>query len=105
MIATHSGGETSGITLWGYDPAAKRIFAKQVGSAGSSFELTVTKNTGKKWNWEVVAGGLPDGKKFGGKGYYLFEDDGRTFQIVGDVTIDGKPTPKKLNDTHHRLDK
>ena len=105
IIDTGVGGETTGISLWGFDPAAKRIFARNVGSAGGSFELTVTKETDTKWNWEVVAGGLPDGKKFGGTGYYLFEDDGRTLHIVGDVTIDGKPTPKKLNDKHVRLDK
>ena len=104
IICTHAGGETAGVTLWGFDPAAKRIFCRQVGSAGSSFELTVTKETESKWNWEVVGGGLPDGKKFGGKGYYLFEDGGRKYSVVGDVTIDGVPTPKKLNDTHHRLD-
>lgn len=107
ILDTGAGGETTGVSLWGHDPAAKRIFCKQVGSSGSSFELTITKETDSKWNWEVVAGGLPDGGKFGGNGYYVFaeDDDGKTLRIVGDVTIDGVPTPHKLDDTHHRLDK
>ena len=69
IVGTGAGGETTGIMLMGFDPAAKRIFCRQVGSAGSSFELTLTKESDEKWNWTVVAGGLPDGKKFGGRGY------------------------------------
>jgi hypothetical protein len=103
IIDTNLGEQTSN-TLWGYDPATKRIFAKFVNSGGMVFELAVAKETDSKWTWEIVSGGFED-SKLSGNGHYEFDDDGRILHITGDVKIDGVSTPQKLDHTWHRMDK
>ena len=105
MTGTGVGGENTGIFLSGYDAASKQIILRNFGSAGGNHEMVIWKESPTKWAWKVTGGGLPDGKKFGGTGHWIFSDDGKTLNIRGDVTIDGKPAPLKLDDVHTRLDK
>jgi hypothetical protein len=104
FISNNVGGETSGFSLCGYDPIKKRIWMKHIDSAGGSFELTVRKESSTKWAW-TVADGQSDGKKLGGAGHWTFSEDGKSYVLTGNVTIDGKPTPKELRDTYTTLDK
>jgi hypothetical protein len=105
VYAVGVGGETTGVNLFGYDAVTKRIWHKHLGSAGGNFEAIIWRDAPGKWDWELIEGGLADGKKFGGTGSYVFSDDGKSCVLKGDVTIDGKPTEFPLNDKHIRLDK
>lgn len=104
FIATTVGGETTNFSLWFYDPIAKQIQVSTPDSAGGTLHAVIWKVSRGKWGFKVTGGGLADGRKSGGEGHILFEDDGNTQILEGDMTLGGAPLPK-LRDVYTRLAK
>jgi hypothetical protein len=96
------GGETTGISLWIFDPVAKQIRQRAVDSAGGSIDAIAWKEDSARWGFKVTSGGLADGTKMEGTGHLLFTDGGKSYVVEADVTLGGKPL-LKLHDTYVRL--
>lgn len=95
-------GTTAAKTLIVYDASTKNIKAFNVGTDGGHWQTVIWKKSDDEWAWKLVAGGLVDGRELRGEGSWIFENDGRTHRVQGDVTLAGEALPE-LNDKYTRV--
>lgn len=96
------GGTSAGKTLITYDASTKRIKTFHVDTGGGNWQTVIWKKSNTEWGWKLTGGGLVDGRKFGGKGLWVFSENGKEHIIKGAVTLDGKELPK-LHDVYTRV--
>ena len=54
------------------------------------------------FGWRLSGGGVPDGRKHGGTGEWVFSEDGKTMTIQGQTTLDDEKNDP-LKDGYKRL--
>lgn len=100
LVGEFDGGEGSGLGMWYYDAAARRIRVTYVDSGGTVDTLTYFKQDGQ---WiESGTGSLRDGTKTSYKGTMEFSDDGTNLTFRGQGKVGGKPTADR-NDVWRRV--
>jgi hypothetical protein len=99
----HHGGNVTGKTMITWDAAAQQIRAFNVGSAGTTWQTVIWKETPEKWGWRFTGGGMPDGRSFAGSGHWIFADGRNKLTLAGDMSV-GDEKLEHFDDVYRRVD-